>query len=462
VPDLTTVDLDAVEVMAAGGPVHGIGSPPEGDHWTPKQLAGIADANRDLAGELRPPAKIGHGGDQPAVGWLENVRVSDDGNKLLADVKRVPERLAELIKVGAYRARSAELSKVTSQKTGKTYDWALSGLAFLGGRVPAVKTLDDIVALYEGDADAELRYVVEYENDARQWVEQLAETILRAFAISTTDKPWDGSPARFTDEQYARSCLLDRGGDAPPKQRCSLPVREPDGTVNVNAVRAAASALGGGRGGVKAPAEAIAAARRKLDSLKAQVGVGERSNEDDPGSRRGRADTRAMPKFSEEQHRAFAEATGLEPDTITDEMLGAAGVVSESDEPKPDEPAADESKPDDEPSRALEQANEIARSAEERVRKLEEELRIDRRRLFVETAIKDGKVAPGQRETLESLYDANAESARKFMDEAPVNEELTREYGSDAPPSADEAEAEEQRYLEDASVRLGIPKEELV
>src|SRR4051794_10393753 len=59
-----------------------------------------------------------------------------------------------------------------------------------------------------------------------------------------TNKPWDGSPSRFTDAEWQRSCVLDRGGDAPPKQRCSLPIREPDGTLNRNAVQAAA----GGRG----------------------------------------------------------------------------------------------------------------------------------------------------------------------------------------------------------------------
>jgi HK97 family phage prohead protease len=61
---------------------------------------------------------------------------------------------------------------------------------------------------------------------------------------------WDGSPSRFTDEQYQRSCLIDRGGDAPVKQRCSLPIREPSGAINRNALGAAAAVLAGGRGGV--------------------------------------------------------------------------------------------------------------------------------------------------------------------------------------------------------------------
>jgi hypothetical protein len=112
----------------------------------------------------------------------------------------------------------------------------------------------------------------------------------REFA-GTTSKSWDGSASRFTDEQYKRSCLIDRGGDASVKERCSLPVLEPDGTLNTNALGAAAAALAGGRGGLKnVSAEQKASAARKLrgyyskasmdppDSLK---NMGERSFADE-------------------------------------------------------------------------------------------------------------------------------------------------------------------------------------
>jgi HK97 family phage prohead protease len=88
------------------------------------------------------------------------------------------------------------------------------------------------------------------------------ETLKR---IRTTGKPWDGSPARFTDEQYLRACLIVRAGDAPAKERGSLPVLEPDGTLNTNALAAAAAALAGARGGVRNVSQAEkAAAARKL------------------------------------------------------------------------------------------------------------------------------------------------------------------------------------------------------
>src|SRR5262245_8179030 len=74
-----------------------------------------------------------------------------------------------------------------------------------------------------------------------QLLERLGWTPLVTRA--TTDRPWDGSAARFTDEQYQRSALFCRPGDEPPKTRCSLPVLEPDGTLNTRALGAAAGRL---------------------------------------------------------------------------------------------------------------------------------------------------------------------------------------------------------------------------
>jgi HK97 family phage prohead protease len=84
--------------------------------------------------------------------------------------------------------------------------------------------------------------------------------------VTTTSAAWDGSPARFTDEQYRRSALLCRGSGAPPKQDCSLPVLEPDGTLNTNALGAAAAVLAGSRGGLAnvTSGQKAAAARRLI------------------------------------------------------------------------------------------------------------------------------------------------------------------------------------------------------
>lgn len=94
-----------------------------------------------------------------------------------------------------------------------------------------------------------------------------------------TDKPWDGAASRFKDTNaYCQSCLIDENdsgdqdADDKVQAKCHLPVREPDGAVNVNALSAAAAALAGGRGGgVKASPASKAAAARKLRGLYARA-----------------------------------------------------------------------------------------------------------------------------------------------------------------------------------------------
>jgi HK97 family phage prohead protease len=120
---------------------------------------------------------------------------------------------------------------------------------------------------------------------------------------AVSDKPWSDFPnSAFTDEQYARSAILDRGPDFSDsaKQRYSLPVREPDGTLNRNAAHNAAAVLGGARGGVNATTEQKATAARKLvaiytgsldedppESLRAMAGK-EQSSRPDVGEKAGR------------------------------------------------------------------------------------------------------------------------------------------------------------------------------
>ena len=82
-----------------------------------------------------------------------------------------------------------------------------------------------------------------------------------------TDKPWDGSASRWPDAaSYAASCLINTNTGPKAnwtKANAKLPVQEPDGTVNVNALHAAASVLAGGQGGVSAsPADKKSAAKR--------------------------------------------------------------------------------------------------------------------------------------------------------------------------------------------------------
>ncbi len=355
--ELETVDLEGVEILAAGGPVRGVGSPPEGDYWTPEDLRAMAAAAAELGDELKPPAKIGHRGDMPAVGWLSNLRVNEDASRLLADIKRVPAKFAEILKAGGYRTRSVELARYTSQRTGKTYDWAVTGLAWLGGKIPAVQTLDDVVKLYDGHG-AEPLFV--QLDDREPPVEE-----------------------RLLESMYA---------------------------LAVDAYQRLA---------------------------------GEIAGDDDS---RG---TMAPSPYTDEQRRAFQEATGLDDATVTDELMAAAGVA-----PAGHSDGGDGGEPAD--GRALEaevaEARRVAEEAKREAEEAREQLRLNQRDQFVERVLREGKEPPARRQAIETLYDKlGHEDAVKHYADARVDETLIREYGSET--ETNERTDEETKAYEQALER---------
>ncbi len=469
-PDLETVDVAGVEILSAGGPVHGVGSPPGGDYWSKKDLEAIAAANVELAGELQPPNKIGHSdaqalllnsgmaaptpGEMPAVGWLDGttfrVEERDGVAKLLADAKSVPKQFADLLKAKAYSTRSVELSRVASQEIQvdgkpKIFDWVVTGLAWLGAKLPAVRTLDDIVALYEHEEVAMpegARVYVVYAagdvvwdpeagfqdlrddvsealnglptggmNEPRFWVADIATTLDKALVQDYYDDGDDGYVVPFT---------LDANGDV---------------TISPSS-----------------------------DWTSVEQGWVETSREFEArrASRETRADIRRVPTnktYTEEQKRTFAEATGVELDKVTDEMLATVGVPVEGEEPKVD------------PTKNLE-ADERFRSLEARVedeakkrRDLETELGNERRDTWLEhDVLRAGKDTPGRKADIEKMYEANPQATREFYASAPANEQWAREYGADNDEilTDDAVEAQNKAYEAEAATRLGIPEEAVI
>lgn len=90
-----------------------------------------------------------------------------------------------------------------------------------------------------------------------------------------SDRPWGQISERdYPDaEAFCDACLIDLNppGAAKVKAQCKLPVREPGGALNRNAVHAAAAALVGARGGVQAPPAAKREAARALIRLYRQL-----------------------------------------------------------------------------------------------------------------------------------------------------------------------------------------------
>ena len=134
------------------------------------------------------------------------------------------------------------------------------------------------IALWTGDFEGPEFLLKDYwdEFEALESVPMDIAMSSLAHATKVSDTPWSQfKDSDYTDEQYARACLLDRGEEAGEgKQRYGLPVREPNGVLNRNACHAAAAVLsskggtGSARGNkIKATDEQLAKAKQKLIAL---------------------------------------------------------------------------------------------------------------------------------------------------------------------------------------------------
>ncbi len=149
---LPTEDIDGVEWAHVCSTVDANGNEVD---LTEDELAEIVRSSNELinTGVIKVPLRLGHneeqkllmGDGEPATGWLTGFRV--EGTKLLADMKKVPAKLASLIKSGAYGPRSLAYRHQLEYE-GKTYRNVPHHGALLGATAPAIKGMDDIVALY--------------------------------------------------------------------------------------------------------------------------------------------------------------------------------------------------------------------------------------------------------------------------------------------------------------------------
>lgn len=101
------------------------------------------------AGVLRRPVvTVGHTGPgSPALGRVDNLRLTDGGNTLLGDLVDVPSAIATMAAY-AWPSRSVEALLNYQDPDGRTWPLVLSGLALLGSEPPAVETLQEITDLY--------------------------------------------------------------------------------------------------------------------------------------------------------------------------------------------------------------------------------------------------------------------------------------------------------------------------
>jgi hypothetical protein len=68
---------------------------------------------------------------EPAVGWVANLRLSDNRAKLVGDYTGVPAWLADVM-ASAYPRRSVEIHKGYRCQTGHTHPFAITAVSLLG------------------------------------------------------------------------------------------------------------------------------------------------------------------------------------------------------------------------------------------------------------------------------------------------------------------------------------------
>lgn len=189
---LETSDLYGVEIFAAGKW--------NGKKFSVADLDELISAFNETKSMLKPFVKIGHGENQsllrndelPAAGWIENLR--RQGDKLLADFKRVPNKIKELIASGAYRTRSVEIYE-NIRIGNRLYKWVLKAVALLGAELPAVTSLQDIINLYNTEFDVALSFKAGKE--ATEY--RLADKEENNMELAALEKKYSESQARIVE-----------------------------------------------------------------------------------------------------------------------------------------------------------------------------------------------------------------------------------------------------------------------
>ena len=132
---------------------------------TEQDLASVVEAF--AAGVVhRPALKLGHvepiGEGDPAMGVIDNMRLSPDGRTVLADFIGVPAKLAAIMP-HAYPHRSIESMQDFRDQQGRVWPLVITAVALLGAVEPGItelRSLADVEELYAARAARERTLMV--------------------------------------------------------------------------------------------------------------------------------------------------------------------------------------------------------------------------------------------------------------------------------------------------------------
>lgn len=218
--------------------------------------------------------------------WRKNGRAYGMGH-FLTVVPEVDEVVGIMVESGGRMGVSIDADDAVAEmqtKDGQDADEVMEAMepgdaididqfvtAFTDARISGA-TLCNIPAFQEawialGDVPEEFA-PVEGEDLENVRVEEplVASAIINFRSIS--EKPWDGSASRFTDDEWFRSTIIHTNGDSRVKSDNKVPILEPDGALSRAGVHAAASRLNQ----VDASPELISKAKATLRSAYKDLG----------------------------------------------------------------------------------------------------------------------------------------------------------------------------------------------
>ena len=152
-----TFTIKDVEV-AAKGTWRPAGAPAAGFNMSAQRLGDILDADAKIRQFVQPVVRDAHASkDGSGGGWIGALGpLKRIGDKIVADLRGLSEAVFQAITSGAAGRISPELRLGwTEPSTKETFRTILTGIAFVGGAMPAITNLKPIVSFETDDNNGE-------------------------------------------------------------------------------------------------------------------------------------------------------------------------------------------------------------------------------------------------------------------------------------------------------------------
>ena len=131
--------------------------------FTDKDVDDVVANFHALKSDVRPVLRLGGHPDaqnlNPAVGWVTDMKKSENG-VAMAEFSDVPDVVADAIEKRRYRTVSPGLWG-NWEYEGSTFNWVLNHVAILGGALPAISGLKDLLAYFSAEQAEALEAVGE-------------------------------------------------------------------------------------------------------------------------------------------------------------------------------------------------------------------------------------------------------------------------------------------------------------